>query len=182
MEDRKILKQHLGQLESYFHGTSSGVDPLICYLNAPVLITPSSINTVSLPAPSEHFHLFLLDSQQPRSTGQLVSWFLAQCEDNNYFHRIEAEFIPLVQEAIELLLTSDWEALLENMHHISWFQFKYFEPMIPSTLRNVWLQGLSSDWFKLKLCGAGGGGFFLGITNDLPRLQQEIPFVLSLRL
>lgn len=33
------LKAHLAQMESYFHGSSSGVDPLICYLNIPLLIT-----------------------------------------------------------------------------------------------------------------------------------------------
>ena len=32
------LKTTLGQMESYFHGKSSGLDPLICYLKLPVLI------------------------------------------------------------------------------------------------------------------------------------------------
>ena len=32
------LKKIFGTLESYYHGKSSGLDPLICYLNLPVLI------------------------------------------------------------------------------------------------------------------------------------------------
>ena len=29
-----------------------------------------------------------------------------------------------------------------------------------------WLEGLAGNLFKLKLCGAGGGGFVLGIAKD----------------
>lgn len=32
------LKSILAKMESHFHGSSSGVDPLICYLNLPLLI------------------------------------------------------------------------------------------------------------------------------------------------
>jgi mevalonate kinase len=181
-QDWQRLKQLLGQLESYFHGKSSGIDPLICYLNEPVLLSPTSLRVITLPNPDTSVQLFLLDSQIPRKTGHLVNWFLAQCEDKNYFDRLEAEFIPLVHEAILCLLQGNWIDLFENMHHIGWFQYKYFEPMIPNPIKPFWLDGLSNDWYKLKLCGAGGGGFFLGITNDLPRLQQANPFVLPLPL
>ena len=37
-EDLKELKKVFGLLESYFHGKSSGIDPLICYMNLPILI------------------------------------------------------------------------------------------------------------------------------------------------
>ena len=32
------LKQALAQMEAFFHGTSSGTDPLICYLQKPVVL------------------------------------------------------------------------------------------------------------------------------------------------
>ena len=32
------LKSIFSKLESFYHGTSSGLDPLICYLNLPILI------------------------------------------------------------------------------------------------------------------------------------------------
>ena len=35
-QDILALKHIFGELESYFHGTSSGLDPLICYLNLPI--------------------------------------------------------------------------------------------------------------------------------------------------
>ena len=37
-EDILVLKKIFSSLESYYHGTSSGLDPLICYLKIPVLI------------------------------------------------------------------------------------------------------------------------------------------------
>ena len=44
------LKKIFGTLESYYHGKSSGLDPLICYLNLPVLIkSKSEVGTVGLP-------------------------------------------------------------------------------------------------------------------------------------
>jgi mevalonate kinase len=38
--------------------------------------------------------------------------------------------------------------------------------MIPENMKPVWQEGLNRDDFKLKLCGSGGGGFLLGISND----------------
>jgi len=33
--------------------------------------------------------------------------------------------------------------------------------MIPPSLHQSWKEGLEGRDYKLKLCGAGGGGFFL---------------------
>jgi mevalonate kinase len=33
--------------------------------------------------------------------------------------------------------------------------------------KQIWLAGLSSDVYKLKLCGAGGGGFILGFAQNI---------------
>ena len=41
------LKSMFSQMESYFHGKSSGLDPLICYLNIPILIkSKTDLDTV----------------------------------------------------------------------------------------------------------------------------------------
>ena len=59
--------------------------------------------------------------------------------------------------------------LFERIHEIGYFQFKYFLEMIPADFRTIWLDALASDFFKLKLCGAGGGGFLLGMTFDFEK-------------
>jgi mevalonate kinase len=48
------------------------------------------------------------------------------------------------------------------MEALSHLQFASFEEMIPPNIRAIWAHGLETREFALKLCGAGGGGFFLG--------------------
>ena len=40
----------------------------------------------------------------------------------------------------------------------------YFDKMIPASIKEVWLAGLESKEYFIKLCGAGGGGFFMIYT------------------
>ena len=50
----------------------------------------------------------------------------------------------------------------------------YLPPMIPFELRELWMQGLESKDFYLKICGAGGGGFMLGVTEDWEGIQPYL--------
>jgi len=34
--------------------------------------------------------------------------------------------------------------------------------------------GLSSNDYSLKLCGAGGGGFLMGITDDFQKVKRTL--------
>ena len=38
--------------------------------------------------------------------------------------------------------------------------------MIPKLYADLWQEGLKYEGYYLKLCGAGGGGFLLGITQN----------------
>lgn len=164
-KELSVLKKELSAIEGFFHGASSGIDPLISYLNQPVLMHSISelekLSSVSASALS----LFLVDTQITRKTAPLVELFLEKTKDINYQHRCEAELIPAVDSAIAAVLAEDTELLFEQWHEISFFQYKYFSEMIPEAFRSIWLTGLSGNDFKLKLCGAGGGGFILGIGD-----------------
>ncbi len=171
------LKESLAAMEQFYHGASSGTDPLICYLDKTILIDPDEgIKTLSFPkdhVTNAGYQFFLLDTDITRSTGPLVKIFLEKCEDGIYLERLLSEYIPQVEEIIEAFLKREVENIFENFHFISHYQFKYFQEMIPPDFLQAWLSGLSSDTFKLKLCGAGGGGFFLGITKN-PLETEEI--------
>ena len=52
------------------------------------------------------------------------------------------------------------------------YQWEHFRPMIPKLYHEVWQRGLDSGEYALKLCGAGGGGVFLGITAHFKRTAQ----------
>jgi len=160
-----ILKRELGAIESFFHGASSGIDPLICYLNQPILMhSKTELEQLDV-LPELAIPFFLVDTHISRKTAPLVELFLEKSKNAHYQNRCEAELIPAVDNAIAALLAGDSELLFEQWHEISFFQYKYFLEMIPKGFRDLWLAGLSGDDFKLKLCGAGGGGFILGIGN-----------------
>ncbi len=168
------LKKLFGTLESYFHGQSSGMDPLVCYVNQPLLIAlNNNIQTVNIPTPNEKKNtLFLIDTHIPRKTAPFVNGFLERCEDPLYAARCANQLVPSVNEAITALLKNDLKLLYQAFSQISVFQFEYFEFMIPDAFKVAWKKGLESDEFKLKICGAGGGGYLLGISEDYERTKE----------
>ena len=81
-------------------------------------------------------------------------------------------FIPANNGCIETLLKGDMEQFFSHLTELSAFQFLYLPEMIPSNMRPIWESGLQRDDFKLKLCGSGGGGFLLGISNDFKATRK----------
>jgi mevalonate kinase len=168
------LKRILGQMESFFHGSSSGTDPLIVYLNQPVLLQANgTIQTVDVPDwpnATSGFLFFLLDTGIQRSTAPWVNLFLERCTEAAYLQTIQQEMIPLTAHAIESFRAGDWQGVFEEWKKISTLQQIHFAPMIPQSFQALWAEGLSTGHFALKLCGAGGGGFLLGMgkTGHLP--------------
>ena len=168
------LKKIFAQLESFFHGSSSGTDPLICYLEKTLLLESKEIIRAVNFSKKGNYQLFLLDTKIQRETEPLVNLFLEKCKEEHYFARIQAELNPSVDEAIAAFLSQNIHVLFEKFHELGHFQFKYFSEMIPNDFRGVWLDALASDSFKLKLCGAGGGGFILGIALNFEKTMAEL--------
>ena len=47
--------------------------------------------------------------------------------------------------------------------------------MIPAAFREIWEEGTQPESsFSLKLCGAGGGGFILGISSDWQKTSARL--------
>lgn len=161
------LKKELGQIESFFHGESSGIDPLICFLNQPILMKSKTDLKILEQIPDFQSSFSLIDTGISRSTEPLVNLFLEKSKDLNFQQRIEAELVPTVNDAIDAFLTQKQNLLFEHLHEISFFQYKYFNEMIPKDFQQLWLDGLASDEFKLKLCGAGGGGFIIKLKKQV---------------
>lgn len=165
------LKRILAQIESFFHGSSSGTDPLICYLQQPTLIFANGqIETVALPEMSR-ITFFLLDTGIPRSTEPLVKYFLNRCEDAAFLAKVKSHLVGQTNHAIAAFIKSEWKLLFENVTEISRFQIEAVPDMTPPVFQDLWKAGLKSDWYRLKMCGAGGGGFILGITLDWKKAQ-----------
>ena len=174
--DIKRLKNIFSQLESHFHGSSSGVDPLISYLNSPVLIkNKNELGPVSIPKFSKgRGGIFLLNTKRSRKTEPLVNLFLEKSRNETFFNLCEDVLTPITNNCIENFLSVDMDSLLKNFKLLSSFQHEHFSPMIPKLYRELWSEGLTSNAYSLKLCGAGGGGFLMGITDDFQKVKRVL--------
>jgi mevalonate kinase len=162
------LRQNFSQLEGFFHGTSSGIDPLICYLNYPLCLeNQKSISAVRLPmrdtGPEDV--IFLFNSGNPGKTAPLVEQFMLNLSQFSYQQVIYNEMVPVTNQCISLLVAGELELFVDQLKILSALQFRYFQAMIPNSVHSHWEYGLNHDLFTLKLCGSGGGGFVLGFTR-----------------
>lgn len=170
------LKHIFSQMESFFHGKSSGIDPLNSYIQFPLLInSKTDIETVGIPRNKFNGNsaIFLLNTGKPGKTEPLVNLFLDKCKKDEYYSVIINEFIPLNNACIQNLINGELEAFFSNLHKLSELQYKYFTEMIPENFKEIWLNGLDSNDYNLKLCGSGGGGYLLGFTTDLKKAQAN---------
>jgi mevalonate kinase len=163
------LKSTFSQLESYFHGTSSGIDPLMCYLKSSIIIkslNEISVSEISTKDITENRALFLINTGKPGKTEPLVKHFMKACEDPAYERLIQETLIPTNNGCIQALIEGDYGSFDQKLIQLSAFQYKHFVPMIPERFLPLWKQGLDDHKLVIKLCGSGGGGFLLGFAAD----------------
>ncbi len=159
------IREELAILESFFHGQSSGMDPLISLLQQPVLREENGILRLLQPPPTALLRRFsLLNSGQTRKTGPLVQLFLKKCLSSSFLQALERQFLPATRQAIDALLKGDQKHLAKAVTAISLFQWQHLREMIPQNLHDLWETSLAENEYRLKLCGAGGGGFFLAYS------------------
>ena len=170
------LKKDLAILESWFHGTSSGIDPLVCYIQLPLLSKKDqTIHPIDIPRYdlTSNDAIFLINSGKAIKTAPLVDQFMKDCENPTFKDSILNEYIPLNNSCIRSLIDADIEKFTQDVQALSKFQVKHFTNMIPPTLHTEWKDGLASSKFTLKLCGSGGGGFVLGFTRHYNEVKAN---------
>jgi len=164
------LKTIFAAMESYFHGQSSGLDPLNSYLSLPLLIhSKDKIETTGLPGqnPQGRGAVFLLDSGSSGATGPMVSLFMENMKEEGFRKMMRDEFAQMTDRCVENFLKGNIKSLFGNVKSLSALVLKYFKPMIPEEFHELWKKGLETNAYYLKLCGSGGGGYMLGFTQDL---------------
>ena len=172
--DLDILQPRLALMESYFHGSSSGFDPLVSLLNSAVLIENSKARKVDIGDNIQSKNvIFLLDSKKERNTQALVNIFLDKCHLKSFENSVDCDLIPLVNEFISCIIKSD-KLAGSLFRSISKWELEKMQEMIPGEIFDVWENGLLSEKYLIKLCGAGGGGFFLGYTSDWDHVSESL--------
>lgn len=173
--DFNQLKLILSKAECAFHGTSSGMDPIVSYVNQPVLFTREGIKLIS----DEILHLndfFLIDTGIPRSTSHYVQIYKQKYENLVGFKSQVKTLESLNAMLIDSILGNQLKELKTIIKKVSLLQFELFKEMIPDDFLEIWSHGLKTDDFYLKLCGAGGGGMILGWSEN-PTFDCKYPII-----
>jgi mevalonate kinase len=170
------LKAVFALMESFFHGKSSGLDPLNSYLSLPILInSKDSIEPAGIPSQKEgKGAVFLLDSEQIGETEPMVNIFMNKMKNEGFRKMISEEFSTTTDACIEDFLQGNVKSLFGNVKSLSKIVLTNFKPMIPDAFHKVWENGISTNDYYLKLCGSGGGGYILGFTEDFVKAQKSL--------
>jgi mevalonate kinase len=171
------LKNIFSSMESFFHGKSSGLDPLNSYLSLPILIhSKDQIETTGIPLQSSNGKgaVFLIDSGESSETAPMVDIFFKSMKNTNYNRVIREDFIRITDSCVDNFLAGDFKSLFFDIKNLSKVVLENFKPMIPQNFHKIWAKGIESNDYFLKLCGSGGGGYILGFSQDFEKAKSAL--------
>jgi mevalonate kinase len=171
------LKTIFSEMESFFHGKSSGLDPLNSYLSIPILInSKDNIEATGIPSQQSKGKgaVFLLDSGIIGETAPMVGIFMENMKQEGFRKMLKDQFIKHTDACVEDFLKGDIKSLFKNTKQLSKVVLNHFKPMIPKQFHELWKKGIETNDYYLKLCGSGGGGYILGFTEDFDRAQKSL--------
>ncbi|MBD0851605.1 mevalonate kinase family protein [Maribacter arenosus] len=169
------LKAVFGKMESFFHGKSSGLDPLNSYLSLPILInSQDNIESTSIPSQNKEGKgaVFLLDSGATGETAPMVHLFMEKMKQEGFRQMLKNQFIKHTDACVEDFINGNMKSLFGNLKELSHVVLDNFKPMIPAKFHKLWKQGIDTNDYYLKLCGSGGGGYILGFTQDIDKAKN----------
>jgi mevalonate kinase len=171
------LKTIFSEMESFFHGKSSGLDPLNSYLSLPILInSKDNIEATGIPSQKTEGKgaVFLLDSGIVGETAPMVSLFMESMKNEGFRSMLKDQFIKHTDACVDDFLKGDIKSLFKNTKQLSKVVLNNFKPMIPAQFHELWKKGIDTNDYYLKLCGSGGGGYILGFTENIEKAQASL--------
>jgi len=171
------LKTIFSEMESFFHGKSSGLDPLNSYLSLPILInSKDNIEATGIPSQKAEGKgaVFLLDSGIVGETAPMVSIFMESMKNEGFRSMLKDQFIKHTDACVDDFLKGDMKSLFKNTKQLSKVVLNNFKPMIPAQFHELWKKGIDTNDYYLKLCGSGGGGYILGFTENIDIAKESL--------
>jgi mevalonate kinase len=167
------LKEIFSLMESFFHGKSSGLDPLNSYLSIPILInSKDNLEATGIPSQKEGSGaVFLLDSEMVGETEPMVNIFMNKMKNEGFRKMLNEDFAKYTDACIDDFLSGNVKSLFGNVKQLSKVVLDNFKPMIPHSFHKIWKKGIETNDYYLKLCGSGGGGYILGFTQDFDKTK-----------
>lgn len=163
----EALLELLARMEQYFHGRSSGTDPLIAYLQRPLLLGGNQPPVATELPQNWQRDFFLVDTGIERKSSVLINRFLQSHGKNP--ERIASGWTAPAEAAIEALLRGDRDELYDQIGRIGRYQLRHFPSFVPVAFRDKWRGGAD---YAIKICGAGGGGMLLGLARSRKRTKE----------
>ena len=170
-DDLLALKTLFGQMESFFHGSSSGIDPLQCYVGKPFKITPKEVQILSDDFLQKDIHICLIDTKIKSNTKPLVEHFKKQRLDPSFSNRFQKEYTPQVKSCIDSMIQGDKDLFFKSLNLLTKGQLEFLCPMITDNTLDLFTTDYDFH-FGVKISGSGGGGYVLGFTDDLEKASN----------
>lgn len=170
-KDLMELKSIFGQMESYFHGSSSGIDPLQCYLGKPFRISPQGVELVDAGFLKKDIHVCLIDTKIKSNTRPLVQHFKEKRQDEAFLSAFQRDYVPHVTDCINHLIDGANEAFFNSLAQLTKTQLHFLRPMITENTLQLFEQNHDFN-FGVKISGSGGGGYVLGFTDDKEKANR----------
>ena len=170
-EDLLQLKTLFGQMESHFHGSSSGIDPLQCYLGKPFKITPEKVELLDDGFLNKDIRICLIDTKIKSNTKPLVNHFKAQRENPEFLGRFQTQYLPHVKSCINAMVQGDKGVFFNSLKQLTKGQLEFLRPMITDNTLDLFTTDYDFH-FGVKISGSGGGGYVLGFTDDVEKAED----------
>lgn len=162
----ELLKADFAILENYFHGRSSGLDPLISFLNQPLLIdSKKKVQPVHFILAETGLSIALIDTKTTGATGPMVQHFIDLLNFPEFETAFETRLIPANNGCIDSLIQNNHQEFFAFMKQLIRFQLYHFRRMIPWNFQPIISDAINHQVF-IKLLGSGGGGFLLAFAEN----------------
>ena len=157
-KDDLPTRESLAAMEGFFHENSSGMDPMVSYYKKAFVLNDGELNEIEF---SENLlpYFSLYNSEITRSTAKLVKLYNYKLEKANF--KDATEWMIQMNNNIISDLSANVEVDLYDLQRLSSLQREWMEDFIPIDVREDWDKAFEDGTSIMKLCGAGGGGFFL---------------------
>ncbi len=165
-KELKSLLLDLAIIESYFHGKSSGFDPLVSLTNRALYSKgANNIEFVDFHFRKDKYLFVLLDSGITGETAKHVSAFKDKLGHKDFERKFRNACSDFSDQAVHALLNNKYDEVFDKFGALSEFQFEHMNSLITDNFKPVFESGLKSREYFLKLCGSGGGGFYLAMAK-----------------
>jgi mevalonate kinase len=169
------MKADFVALESYFHGRSSGLDPLVTFLNRPVRMADGRIEPVELDLGKQPWSIHLIDTGITSATSPLVKLFLKKMENKEFAAAFREQYLPVNNELVTAFVQNNEQGFFFCLEKLHEFQHAHFREMIPDAQIPL-IRELRAKGILVKLLGSGGGGFLIAFAPegvDFPDKKQS---------